>query len=137
LFNTRGVHGKGSLSILVDTSVWIEHLRSGNRHLSELLDSNMILMHPFVLGELACVRLVNRKAVLALLAVLPGARVAGDEEVLYFIGERALMGRDIGYVDAHLLAATALYAPARLWTSDRALRAVADGLGLAFEGAGA
>jgi hypothetical protein len=109
--------------VLVDTSVWIEHLRSDNRHLSELLDRNIVLMHPFVLGELACGRLVNRKAVLALLAALPGARVAGDDEVLYFIEERALMGRGIGYVDAHLLAATALNAPARLWTDDRALRA--------------
>jgi hypothetical protein len=122
--------------VLVDTSVWIEHLRSGNRRLSELLDRNILLMHPFVLGELACGNLVNRKAVLALLAGLPGARVAGDDEVLYFIEERALMGRGIGYVDAHLLAATALNAPARLWTSDRALRAVAGGLGLAFAGAG-
>lgn len=112
--------------ILVDTSVWIDHLRSGDEALVALLNESRVLMHPFVLGELACGNLRNRDEVLGLLKDLPRATVASDEEVLFFIERHALMGRGIGYVDAHLLAAVALAGVARLWTRDRRLRAVAE-----------
>ena len=119
--------------ILVDTSVWIEYLRAGDQGLAGLLSRNAVLMHPFVLGELACGNLANRREVLGLLADLPGAREAQHDEVMYFIEEHRLMGRGIGYVDAHLLAATALNAPAALWTLDRSLQSAARDLNLKVE----
>ena len=117
--------------ILVDTSVWIDHLRATDEGLAESLDAGMACTHPFVVGELACGNLRNRREVLALLRALPSAPVATDEEALEFIERRGLMGRGIGYVDIHLLAATALAGSDRLWTRDRRLAAVAEELGLA------
>jgi predicted nucleic acid-binding protein len=119
--------------ILVDSSVWIDHLRAGEPALVELLNSGRVLAHPFVIGELACGNLKNRKAVLSLLQDLPATPVATDEEVLFFIERHGLMGKGIGYVDAHLLAATSLAGTARLWTRDKRLGAVATSMGLAFE----
>jgi len=118
--------------ILADTSVWIEHLRRGVPRLLAALGEGQVLMHPFVLGELACGNLRNRREILELLANLPAAPSAVDAEVLGFIERRKLMGRGIGYVDAHLLAATSLASPARLWTHDRRLAEVATALGLAL-----
>ena len=118
--------------ILVDTSVWIDHLRAGDAELVALLNGSQVLMHPFVLGELACGNLRNRTEVLALLRDLPGAALANDEEVLFFIERHALMGRGIGYVDAHLLAAVTLEGVTKIWTRDKRLRAVADALALAY-----
>lgn len=88
--------------ILVDSSIWIDHLRAGEPVLVELLNAGRVLTHPFVIGELACGNLKNRKGVLSLLQDLPAAPVATDEEVLFFIEKRGLMGKGIGYVDAHL-----------------------------------
>ncbi|MFZ5595284.1 MAG: type II toxin-antitoxin system VapC family toxin [Pseudomonadota bacterium] len=119
--------------ILVDTSVWVDHLRAGDAELAALLNGSQVLMHPFVLGELACGNLRNRTEVLALLKDLPRATVATDEEVLFFIERHALMGRSVGYVDAHLLAAVTLGGGTRLWTRDKRLRTVADALALAYE----
>ncbi len=119
--------------ILVDTSVWIEHLRAGSRALAHMLDADQALVHPFVIGELACGNLARRQEILAMLQDLPAIPAAEDSEVLYFIGRNGLMGRGIGYIDMHLLAATALAPPARLWTRDKRLRAAADGLGLAHQ----
>ncbi len=118
--------------ILVDTSVWVDHLRAGDETLVALLSSGRVVMHPFVLGELACGNLRHRAEVLALLKDLPQATVARDEEVLFFIERQALMGRGIGYVDAHLLAAVALDGTSRLWTRDKRLHAVAEKLGMAY-----
>jgi len=117
--------------ILVDTSVWVDHLRIGNRALSELLEGGMVLAHPFVIGELALGNLVRRELVLGALSDLPRAGVASDAEALHFIERHVLFGRGIGYVDAHLLAATSLTAGAALWTYDKRLRSVAVDLGLA------
>jgi hypothetical protein len=117
--------------ILVDTSVWVDHLRAGVEALAAHLDGSRVLMHPFVLGELACGNLRNRGELLALLKDLPQAAVASDAEVLFFIERHALMGRGIGYLDAHLLAAVALDGAAQLWTRDKRLRSVADTLNLA------
>lgn len=118
--------------ILVDTSVWVEHLRTGDPGLATLLNSSQVLMHPFVLGELACGNLRQRAELLRLLKDLPQSTVARDEEVLFFIERHRLMGRGIGYVDAHLLAAVALDGAARLWTHDKRLQVLAVELGLMY-----
>lgn len=116
--------------ILVDTSIWIEHLRRGLPALEALLESNMVLMHPAVVGELACGNLRNRAEVLDLLKSLPQLSVATDEEVLTMIERHQLMGRGIGYIDAHLLTCTKIHA-AKLWTGDKRLYELALGLKLA------
>lgn len=115
--------------ILVDTSVWVDHLRKGDQGLAMLLAANRVLMHTFVVGELACGNLHQRDKVLALLKGLPRAAVATDDEVLFFIERHALMGRGLGYVDMHLLASVALQGSARLWTKDKRLGAMAVTLG--------
>lgn len=119
--------------ILVDTSVWIDHLRSGEPALATSLEGGQVLMHPFVLGELACGNLKNRGEVLRLLGDLPAAPTATEHEALTLIERRALMGRGIGYIDVHLLASAALAGVGRLWTRDRRLAAVAADLELAFD----
>ena len=116
--------------ILADTSVWIDHLRGGETRLRDELAQRAVLVHPFVIGEIACGRLGRRAVVLELLARLPFAPVATDAEALALIERRALMGRGIGWVDVHLLAA-ALMAGAILWTRDRRLHAIAAELGIA------
>jgi predicted nucleic acid-binding protein len=120
--------------IIVDTSVWIDHLREGDAALATALDAEEVRMHPFVLGELACGSLRFRRRVLDLLSRLPAPPVATDAEALEFIELRRLMGRGIGYVDVHLLASAALSGSARLWTRDRRLAEVADELELGFPG---
>ena len=117
--------------ILVDTSVWVEHLRAGDERLMALLDAGEVLGHPLVTGELALGNLRGREAFLRDLRDLPRAAVVADAEVLGFIDRQALFGRGIGYVDAHLLAAARLSAGARLWTRDQRLQAVSAELGLA------
>ena len=116
---------------LVDTSVWIDHLRSGDNELVGLLQDSQVLIHPFIIGELACGNLRNRQQIMNLLAAVPQIAVATDTEVLFFIEQQQLMGQGIGYIDAHLLAATALDRPARLWSRDKRLAAAATNLGLA------
>jgi predicted nucleic acid-binding protein len=117
--------------ILVDTSVWINHLRAADERLSALLDAGEVLGHPFVTGEIALGNLRQRGVALRMLRRLPQAAVASSQEVLSLIDRQALFGRGIGYVDAHLLAAVRLTAAAKLWTGDRRLQAVAAELGLA------
>lgn len=119
--------------ILADTSVWVDHLRFGEPLLAGLLEGGGVVMHPFVLGELACGNLKNRHEMLRLLGALPAAKTATDGEALEFIEHRALMGRGIGYVDVHLLASTVLDGSARLWTRDKRLAAIAAELGLSFD----
>ena len=116
--------------ILADTSVWVEHLRHGLPRLATLLQGGEVLIHPSVIGELACGNLRNRSQVLELMQGLPAAKVASDAEVLLLIEREQLMGRGIGYVDVHLLAAARL-SHCRLWTQDRRLAAVAEEQGLA------
>jgi predicted nucleic acid-binding protein len=119
--------------ILVDTSVWVDHLRRGDNALAALLDGGRVLTHPFVIGELALGQMGRRDIVLAALRRLPKAKVAFHGEVLRFIGEHALSGLGIGYVDAHLLAAARLTIGVSLWTRDRRLLAVAERLALAAD----
>ena len=116
--------------ILVDTSVWVDHLRSGVPLLTNLLHEGEVLIHPWVIGEIACGNLRNRQQVLDLLLGLPTALVASDSEVLLLIERGNLMGRGIGYVDANLLAAAKL-SRSGLWTQDRRLAALAQEQGLA------
>lgn len=116
--------------ILVDTSVWVEHLRYGLPRLATLLQERDVLIHPWVIGELACGNLRNRQQVLELLQGLPAATVASDAEVLLLIERDRLMSRGIGCVDAHLLASARL-SHCRLWTQDRRLAAVAQEQGVA------
>jgi predicted nucleic acid-binding protein len=117
--------------ILVDTSVWIDHLRSGDTILAGLLDNGQVLSHPFVIGELALGSLRQRESVLADLLNLPRALAASDAEVMHFIHRDGLFGIGIGYIDAHLLAATRLTQGASLWTRDKRLSAAAERLSLA------
>ncbi|WP_347350679.1 type II toxin-antitoxin system VapC family toxin [Intrasporangium sp.] len=116
--------------ILVDTSVWIDHLRVGDPELVELLQGGLVLAHPWVIGELALGHLSRRGEVLGLLRNLPQATVATDAEVLALIENQRLHGLGIGYVDAQLLAATML-STSRLWTRDKRLAAIAVQHGLA------
>jgi predicted nucleic acid-binding protein len=118
--------------ILVDTSVWVDHLRTGVSQLAEALDSEFVLGHPFVIGELALGNLRRRDEILGALVRLPSARVAAQLEVIHIIEQNALYGLGIGYVDAHLVASTLLTPETVLWTRDRRLKKVAETLDLSF-----
>ncbi len=117
--------------ILVDTSVWINHLRNNDPHLVRLLTENSVLGHPFVRGELALGNLRQRETILAALDNLPQAPIAFTDEVNVFIEKHALYGLGIGLIDAHLLASTRLSGNTRLWTQDERLLAAALRLNLA------
>ena len=118
---------------LADTSVWINHLRANDPALVKLLEDNQVAMHPMVIGELACGNLRDRERILDLLKKSPQIPVANDSEVLFLIERHRLMGRGIGYIDAHLLAAALLAGPVTLWTEDRRLNDAAAALGLAWQ----
>jgi predicted nucleic acid-binding protein len=118
--------------ILIDTTVWIDHLREGDPRLTGLLDRGEALVHPWVTGELALGHLRGRAEILRLLGQMPQATVATAAELLGFIERHELFGLGIGYVDAQLLAATLLTDDAQLWTRDRRLRAAAERLGAAY-----
>ena len=107
--------------ILVDTSVWVHHLRHGSDQLRAILLDEQVLCHPFIIGELACGTLKNRVEVLSLLNQLPEAQVAGHDEVLDFMYKRKFFGHGLGWIDLHLLASVVL-SNAVIWTLDRRLR---------------
>jgi predicted nucleic acid-binding protein len=115
--------------ILVDTSVWVDHLRRGNDVLASLLEAGEVACHPFVVGELACGDIRNRAEVLALLASLPSLPKAEDEEMLGFIERHRLMSKGMGLIDVHLLG-SCLLAGVPLWSSDAKLAAAAAELQL-------
>jgi predicted nucleic acid-binding protein len=117
--------------ILVDTSVWVDHFRRGNDRLRTLLEEEQVLSHRFVLGELACGNLRNRREILALLASLPQAPLAGHDEALGFLENAKLHGKGVGWIDIHLLA-SARIAHAPLWTLDRRLARTAEILSIGF-----
>ena len=119
--------------ILVDTSVWVDHLRSSDQILVDLLDRGQVLVHPFIIGELALSNLQQRNVILEMFRILPHATVADYDETLKFIERHRLFAFGIGYVDAHLLAATQLTPATTLWTRDKRLRSAADRLGLTEE----
>ncbi len=116
--------------ILADTSVWIEHFRSGNKELHQRLSQGQIVIHPFVIAELALGSLKERARTLALLDLLPHARVAQLNEIRTLIESRHLYGLGIGLTDAHLIASVLINPPTLLWTKDKQLRKAAEALGI-------
>lgn len=118
-------------SILVDTSVWVQHFREGSPKLADLLKDGCVLCHPFIIGELACGEINNRKEVLLLLSRLPEAVQAEHKEVLQFIEKKKLMSQGLGYVDVQLLAAAAL-SDALIWSTNKKLNAAAQKLKIKF-----
>lgn len=118
--------------VLVDTSVWIAHFKKGNRRLVELLSKGEVACHPFIIGELACGWLKNRREILSLMRTLPTAQVAEGEEILRFIETKNLMRMGIGLVDVHLLA-SALLTDISLWTYDKKLEMSARKLRILYD----
>jgi predicted nucleic acid-binding protein len=116
--------------ILADTSVWIDHLRSGNKHLRKYLDQGQIVIHPFVIAELALGSLKDRAKTLALLDLLPQVRVPRLNELRIMIESRRLYNLGIGLTDAQLIASVLLEPPTLLWTRDKRLRQVCESLRL-------
>jgi predicted nucleic acid-binding protein len=121
--------------IIVDTSVWIDHLHKAVPLLGDALENGEVATHPFVIGEIACGEIARRREVLDLLSTLPSAVVAAEEEVLHFIERYRLMGKGIGYIDAHLLASAVLTDGATLWTRDKRLNVIAANLQIEFASA--
>ena len=117
--------------VLVDTSVWVSHLRDGNTGLEKLLNAGEVLCHPFIVGELACGKLKNRHEILTHLQSLPKAILAEDGEVLKFIENHELMGKGLGYIDVHLMAAAVL-TDVPLWTFDKTLDKITKKIGINY-----
>ncbi|VTU45451.1 putative ribonuclease VapC32 (plasmid) [Variovorax sp. SRS16] len=117
--------------ILVDTSVWIDHLARSDSQLQSLLEEGEILMHPYIVAEIALGSLPQRDETVGALQALPEIPLAQHVEVMAFLDNEKLFGIGIGYVDLHLLAATRLAAGTRLWTRDRRLLQAALRLDLA------
>lgn len=115
--------------ILVDTSVWVDHLRRGNARLERLLNDALVLVHPFVLGELALGALKKRSEILGLLEEMPQSEAASHAEVLEFVERHCLAGSGVGWIDVHLLVSAAL-SGVFLWTLDRRLASAASRLAL-------
>jgi predicted nucleic acid-binding protein len=118
--------------VLVDTSIWVSHLQHGNPQLEALLMKGRVVCHPFIIGELACGNLKNRKEILSLLEALPTTTTADHEETLYFIEQHRLMGIGLGFVDVHLLASVRL-SRIRFWTRDKRLMAAAAKLDVSYK----
>ena len=117
--------------VLVDTSIWVNHLRQGDRQLEKLLIDAKVMCHPFIIGELACGNLKNRDEIISLLYSLPMALTVEFDEFLLFIDQHNIMGRGVGFVDVHLLASAQLTGVS-LWTSDKRLKSAAKQLELTF-----
>ncbi len=115
--------------VLVDTSVWIDHFRNNNIKLTEILISEEVSCHPFIIGELACGNIKNRKEILSLFKALPALPKAGDGEILFFIEAHNISGKGLGLIDVHLLA-SCLFKSATLWTLDRKLKETAISCGI-------
>ena len=118
--------------ILVDTSVWVDHLRSGNTQLSHLLNTTQVVMHPMIIGELACGHLRNRHSLISLWQTLPSITEASHAEALVLLNAHELMGKGIGFIDLHLLAATLLAPGTLLWTMDKRLNGIAQQRSVSF-----
>jgi predicted nucleic acid-binding protein len=113
-----------SYFVLVDTSVWIKHLREGDQNLIRLLEQGLVAIHPFIIGELACGGIKNRHEIISLLTDLPSTEILDHSDIMEFIENRKIMNKGIGYIDVHLLG-SALVSDTPLWTFDKALRKVA------------
>jgi predicted nucleic acid-binding protein len=117
--------------VIVDTSIWVWHLRQGHSRLQELLQLSEVVCHPFIIGELACGNIKNRDEIISLIQSLPMLDVIGHEEFLHFIENRQLMGKGLGFVDIHLIA-SAILANIPLWTMDKKLKQVSTLLNVNF-----
>lgn len=117
--------------VLADSSIWIDHLREASAPLLELIAGDQLVMHPYVIGEVALGSIKDRDTIIGDMSDLTGCEVAEHDEVMALITRYRLHGRGIGHVDAHLLAATLLTPGTRLWTRDRRLREAAETLGIA------
>ena len=117
--------------VLVDTSVWVSHLRNGDAGLEKLLNDGEVVCHPLIVGELACGNLKNRHEILTYLQSLPIAISAEDGEVLKFIENHQLMGKGLGYIDVHLMAAAVL-TDVPLWTFDKTLDKITKRIGISY-----
>jgi len=117
--------------VLVDTSVWVSHLRKGNSNLKRLLNDGYVVCHTFIVGELACGNLKNRSEILSLLQALPMSIQAEHDEVMKLIENNQLMGKGLGYIDVHLLAAASL-TEVLIWTIDKKLDDISQKMGLSF-----
>jgi predicted nucleic acid-binding protein len=117
--------------VLVDTSVWVSHLRDGNAALANLLNNGRVLCHPLILGELACGNLKDRTVILSFLQLLPMSIEAEHHEVLSFIENNRLMGKGMGYVDVHLIT-SAVLTGVPVWTLDKKLAQAADSLHIKY-----
>jgi predicted nucleic acid-binding protein len=116
--------------ILADTSIWIDHFRSGNKQLREHLNEGQIVIHPAIIAELTLGSLQNRTRTLALLDLLPQVQVAQPSEVRRMIEARRLYSLGIGLTDAHLIASVLINPSTLLWTRDKRLRKAAEGFGI-------
>ena len=119
--------------VMVDTSVWINHLRQGDALLAALLQQGIVAIHPFIIGEIACGNLSNREYLLGLLSALPQAPAATNEEALVLIERRQLMGRGLGFIDIHLLGTTLIHGAMSIWSTDKRLSSCAAELGIAYQ----
>ena len=117
--------------VLVDTSIWVTHFREGENHLIQLLEMGFVACHPFIIGELACGSLKNRKGIIQLLEALPDVPVLSHQEVMSFIEYHKIMSKGLGYVDTHLLGSSIL-SGIPLWTFDKTLAKVASTLGIEY-----
>jgi predicted nucleic acid-binding protein len=117
--------------VLVDTSVWVEHFRSGNIGLENLLNEGNVVCHLFIVGELACSNLSNRSEIFSLLQALPLANHAEHEEVMHFIENYSLMGKGLGYIDMHLIV-SAILTGVPIWTLDKEFKDVLETLGIKY-----
>ena len=118
--------------VIVDTSIWVNHLRKGSLHLEELLLNAKVVCHPFIIGELACGNIKNRNGFLSLIQTLPMAPMIDPDEFLYFIEQKGLIGKGIGFVDIYLLSSACL-SEIPLWTSDKKLKSVSIELNIAYK----
>jgi len=121
--------------ILADTSIWVEYLRNGLPAMKAALDGGQILIHPFIVAEIALGSLYNRKKRLEELDALQRVKVAQLAEVRRMIEAHALYSKGIGLTDAHLLASCLLSLGVKLWTRDTSLEAVARSLGVHWSSA--
>ena len=118
--------------VITDTSIWVTHLRQGNRQLEKLLIDSEVMCHPFIIAELACGNLKNRNEIISLLQSLPMAPTIEFDEFIFFVERNRLMGIGIGFVDVHLLASAQLTG-IPLWTADKRLKSAATKLDLAYK----
>ncbi|MBT4513061.1 MAG: PIN domain-containing protein [Chloroflexi bacterium] len=117
--------------VLVDTSVWVSHLRTSDTHLKSILQDGEVVCHPFIIGELACGNIKNRNEIISLLQALPTVKIADHDEILRFIDVHQLMGIGLGLIDVHLLA-SALLSNVTLWTADKHLKAASTKLNINY-----